>query len=39
MFRNWKRKITVEKEPTKDEIERFCSVIWNKTTAYNKDAE
>ena len=29
IFRNWKsKKITVEKEPIKDEIERFWSGIW-----------
>ena len=32
-------KITVEKEPTKDEIERFWFGIWNKPTTYNKDAQ
>ena len=40
IFRNWKsKKITVEKEPTKDEIERFWSGTLNKPTAYNKDAQ
>ena len=38
IFRNCKsKKITVEKEPTKDEIEHFWSGIWNKPTTYNKD--
>ena len=31
--------MTVEKEPTKDEIELFWSGIWHKPTAYNKDAQ
>ena len=40
IFRNWKsKKITVEKEQTKYEIERFWSGIWKKPTAYNKDAQ
>ena len=40
IVRNWKsEKITVEKEPTKDEIERFWSGIWNKPTAYDKDVQ
>ena len=38
IFRNWKsKKITVEKELTK--IDSFWSGIWNKPTAYNKDAQ
>ena len=40
IFRNWKsKKITVEKEPTEDEIEHFWSGIWNKPTTYNKDTQ
>ena len=31
--------MAVEKEPTKDEIKRFWSGIWNKPAAYNKDAQ
>ena len=39
IFRNWKsKKITVEEEPTKDEIQCFWSGIWSKQTSYNKNA-